>query len=100
MVEMWCKVVVVVVVRGRSNYWRHTLYLWLLEIKDILESEINESLEIVVLDGSSEDPELIVDGEFIGKGVPGEEGYLIEILKKAILSIRGKRKYSMKSSFS
>jgi len=87
-------------VRGRSNYWRHTLYLWLLEIRDILESEINERLEIVVLDGSSEDPELLVDGELVGKGVPGEEGYLIEILKKAILNIRGKRKSSSKLSFS
>lgn len=79
------------IVRGRSNYWRHTLYLWLLEIRDILEYEIGERIEIEVLDSSSEDPELLVNGELIGKGVPGEEGYLIEILKKAILCIKEKR---------
>jgi hypothetical protein len=80
--------VVVIAVRGRDNYWRYTLYSWLLEVKDILEYELDEHFEITVLDGESEDPELLVDGELVGRGIPGEEGYLIEILKKA-LAARG-----------
>jgi hypothetical protein len=79
-------------VRGRNNYWRYTLYSWLLEVKDVLERELNEPLEVAVLDGDSEDPELLVDGEFIGKGIPGEEGYLIEIIKKALLQLRSSEK--------
>ncbi|MCC6011237.1 MAG: hypothetical protein LM556_02415 [Desulfurococcaceae archaeon] len=79
---------VVIAVRGRDNYWRYTLYSWLLEVKDILEYELGEHFEITVLDGESEDPELLVDGELVGRGIPGEEGYLIEILKKA-LAARG-----------
>jgi hypothetical protein len=76
--------VVLVTVRGRDNYWRYTLYSWLLEVRDILERELGEHVEITVLDGESEDPELLVDGELVGVGIPGEEGYLIEILKKAL----------------
>jgi hypothetical protein len=79
-------------VRGRNNYWRYTLYSWLLEVKDVLERELGEPLEVVVLDGDSEDPELLVDGEFIGKGFPCEEGYLIEIIKKALLQLRSSEK--------
>jgi len=82
---------VVIAVRGKDNYWRHTIYLWLLEVKNILEYELHEPVEIIVLEGDSEDPELIVNNVLVGKGVPGEEGYLIEILKKAILRLRNTR---------
>jgi len=84
--------VVRVAVRGRDNYWRYTLYLWLLEVKSVLEHELGEPLEIAVLDGDSEYPELIVEGKVVGEGIPGEEGYLIEILKKALLRIRSSEK--------
>ena len=36
---------------------------------------------------------LKVDGEIVGYGVPGEEGYLIEIIKHNIEDLRRKRKY-------
>lgn len=65
--------------------------MWLLEIKGILEKELNESIHVEVIDGDSEDPEFYVDGYFIGSGVPGEEGYLIEILKKTRRVLRGSR---------
>lgn len=78
-----------VTVKGKPNYWRLTVYSWLLEIKGLLEKELNEPLEVEVLNGESEDPELYIDGVLIGAGVPGEEGYLIEIVKKAALTLRG-----------
>ena len=81
--------VVRVSVRGRSNYWRFTVYSWLLEVRDILEQELGEPVEVVSEDGDSEDPEVYLDGYLVGVGVPGEEGYLIELVKKAALELRG-----------
>jgi hypothetical protein len=80
--------VVKVVVKGRQNYWRFTVYSWLLEVKDLLKAELGENVEVYVEDGASEDPELYINGVLIGSGVPGEEGYLIEIIKKAVKSMR------------
>ncbi|MEM0004039.1 MAG: hypothetical protein QXE10_04510 [Desulfurococcaceae archaeon] len=77
-----------ITVKGRNNYWRLTVHAWLLEVKDILEKEVGEEVEIEVIDGLSEDPELYVDGFLVGMGVPGEEGYLIEIVKKAYSMIK------------
>ena len=69
------------------------MYSWLLEVKDILSQEIGEDVEIEVLDGESELPELYINEHLIGSGVPGEEGYLIEVIKKAveILGLRSSR---------
>ncbi|MEM1619388.1 MAG: hypothetical protein QXU97_04550 [Fervidicoccaceae archaeon] len=78
-------------VRGRPSYWRLTVYSWLLEIREILEGELGEEVSIEIEEGESELPELLVDGVPIGEGVPGEEGYLIEIVKKAVESLRVSR---------
>jgi len=82
-----------ITIRGKPNYWRFTVYSWLLEIKDILSQEIGEEIEVEVLDGESELPELYINEHLIGSGVPGEEGYLIEVIKKAvaILGLRSSR---------
>jgi len=80
-----------ITVKGRNNYWRLTVHAWLLEVKDILEKEVGEEVEIEVIDGLSEDPELYVDVFLVGMGVPGEEGYLIEIVKKAYSMIKKQR---------
>jgi hypothetical protein len=82
-----------ITIRGRPNYWRFTVYSWLLEVKDILSQEIGEDVEVEVLDGESELPELYINEHLIGSGVPGEEGYLIEVIKKAveILGLRSSR---------
>jgi hypothetical protein len=82
-----------ITIRGKPNYWRFTVYSWLLEVKDILSQEIGEDVEVEVLDGESELPELYINEHSIGSGVPGEEGYLIEVIKKAveILGLRSSR---------
>jgi hypothetical protein len=82
-----------ITLRGKPNYWRFTVYSWLLEIKDILSQEVGEDIEVEVLDGESELPELYINEHLIGSGVPGEEGYLIEVIKKAveILGLRSSR---------
>ena len=81
--------VVRILVRGRPNYWRFTVYSWLLEVRGILEQELGEPVEVVSEDGDSEDPEVYLDGYLVGVGVPGEEGYLIELVKRVALELRG-----------
>ncbi len=72
-------------VQGRSSdYWRYTLSSWLREVKEILEQEYNVSLEIVEEDVDIDTPRILVENEIVLEGVPGEEGYLIEALKKAL----------------
>jgi len=78
-------------VRGRPNYWRFTVYSWLLEVRDILEQELGEPVEVVSEDGGSDDPEVYLNEYLVGVGVPGEEGYLVEMIKKAALELRGSR---------
>lgn len=78
-----------ITIKGKANYWRFTVYNWVLEIKEIIEQEISELVELNVIDGENDDPELYIDDYYIGTGVPGEEGYLIEIIKKAYKQIRG-----------
>jgi hypothetical protein len=82
-----------ITIRGKPNYWRFTVYSWLLEVKDILSQEIGEDVGVEVLDGESDLPELYINEHLIGSGVPGEEGYLIEVIKKAveILGLRSSR---------
>lgn len=77
-----------ITLKCKNNYWRFTVHSWLLEIKDVLENDLGEDVTIEIIDADNEDPELYVNGYFIGAGVPGEEGYLIEIIKKAVLQIR------------
>jgi UDP-N-acetylmuramyl tripeptide synthase len=78
-------VVLRVVVRGRPSYWRFTVYSWLLEVREILEQELGDVVEVACEDSDSEDPEVYLNGYLVGVGVPGEEGYLIELIKKAAL---------------
>ncbi len=72
-------------VQGRSgDYWRYTLSSWLREVKELLEQEYNVSIEIVEEDVDIGVPRILVENEIILEGVPGEEGYLIEALKKIL----------------
>lgn len=77
-----------ITIKSKPNYWRFTVYNWLLEIKDILESELGEKVEITVVEGDNDEPEFYLNGFFIGMGVPGEEGYLLEIIKKAYYRVK------------
>ncbi len=71
-------------IAGRRNYLRWTLEQWFIEVKDILESEYGVTLDLEVVDGDSEYPIIMLGDKVLFEGLPGEEGYLIEVLKKAI----------------
>ncbi len=66
---------------GRPSYNKWTLHQWVLEIKDILENEYGILLEIEVVDTIDEEPILMIEDDIVLEGLPGEEGYLIEIIK-------------------
>ncbi len=68
-------------VLGRPSYNKWTLHQWVLEIKDVLENEYGIHLEIEVVDTIDEEPILMIEDDIVLEGLPGEEGYLIEIIK-------------------
>ncbi|WP_434731621.1 hypothetical protein WLZ34_01590 [Thermogladius sp. KZ2Tp1] len=43
-------------VRGRDNYLRYTLVSWLLEVKDLLERELCDNIQLEVEEGENELP--------------------------------------------
>lgn len=65
-----------------GDYWKYTLIQWINEIKDIIEKEYEVSVEVKSANEDVEMPILYIDGIPVMIGVPGEEGYLIEIIKK------------------
>ncbi len=73
-----------VVAKGRPTYERWTLHQWLIEVKEIIEDEYGVEIEIEVWDDENLLPILIVNEKEVFHGLPGEEGYLIEILKHAL----------------
>ena len=84
--------VTIEIVGKRDSYWVYTVKQWLYEIKDVIEREIGEEVYVTETAGDNEYPLLRVDGEMVGYGVPGEEGYLIEIIKHSIEELRKRRK--------
>jgi len=76
--------VIIVTVRGRNNYLRWTLVQWFMEIKDIVENEYGIRLELKILDSDEDYPVIMYGDRIIFEGLPGEEGYFIEILKKIV----------------
>jgi len=65
--------------RGDDHYFR-TLLGWCRELKDFFRD--NYGVELVV-EGTERDlevPRLYVEDELAAEGVPGEEGFLIEII--------------------
>ncbi|MEM4717998.1 MAG: hypothetical protein QXE81_04470 [Desulfurococcaceae archaeon] len=80
-------------VRCRDNYWRYTVYSWLLEIRDLLVSELGEEIKVLIQDSDSDEPEIYLNDTLVGRGVPGEEGYLIEYIKKTYYETRKKRSF-------
>lgn len=71
-----------ITVKGKPTYERWTLVQWILEIKDIIESEYGVRLIIEEKDSFEDLPVLCINDEEVLMGLPGEEGYLIEVLKK------------------
>jgi hypothetical protein len=71
-------------VRGKGDdYHVKTLLAWLSELKEFLEGELRERVEVGFVEVDSKCPLLYVDGELVFEGLPGEEGYLIEIIRSA-----------------
>ncbi len=76
-------------ITGKPSYERWTLHQWVLEVKDLLEEEYGVELIVEVRDTGDDEPGILVDDQYVLKGLPGEEGYLIEVLKKAFEEILG-----------
>ncbi len=76
--------VIIVTVRGKNNYLRWTLVQWFMEIKDIVENEYGIRLELKILDSDEDYPVIMYGNRIVFEGLPGEEGYFIEILKKVV----------------
>ena len=82
---------VAVRVKGRKgDYWVYTLESWLRELRWLIESEYNVVAEIKVEESNTELPQVYVNDILVLEGVPGEEGYLYEALKKALDVILGR----------
>ncbi len=70
-----------------NEYLGYTLYSWLQEVIDIVEIEHCVEIELGKRKACREgvlDPVLYIDNIPILEGIPGEPGYLIEVLKKAL----------------
>lgn len=72
------------IIRGKKNYWRYTIAMWCYEIKELVEEELGENVEIIVEDSENELPQVYLNDVFVLEGVPKEEGYLLELIKKVI----------------
>ena len=70
----------------RGSYSRKTLATWLHELREFLQGELGVEVEVVEEDLDVDVPVLYVDDQVLLIGLPGEEGYLIEALRKAFRS--------------
>ncbi|MCS7104227.1 MAG: hypothetical protein NZ954_01495 [Thermofilaceae archaeon] len=68
----------------RDDYHAWTLLKWLEELKEFLEGELNEQVEVAFRETDSSYPILFVDSKPVFEGLPGEEGYLIEIIRSSV----------------
>ncbi len=75
---------VTVKVLGRKDYIKWTLRQWLHEIRDVVEREYGVEIIVEEVETLDETPKLAIGENIFLEGLPGEEGYLIEVLKKAI----------------
>lgn len=71
-------------IRGKDNYLRWTLIQWFYEVKDVIENEYGLKLELKVVDSIEEYPVIMHGDKIVFEGLPGEEGYFIEILKRIV----------------
>jgi hypothetical protein len=70
-----------------DEYWCYTLSSWVYEVKDLIESEFDEDVEVIKeLCSDCVDTQLYINEDLVLVGIPGEEGYLLEIIKKYLRS--------------
>ncbi len=71
-----------------DEYYGYTIKSWISEVKELLEREICASIKVAyekVEERLCEHPVyLFADDRLLLEGVPGEEGYLLEILKSGL----------------
>ncbi len=79
-------------ITGKPSYEKWTLHQWVLEVKDLLEEEYGVEIIVESMDTGDVEPGLLINDQLVLKGLPGEEGYLIEVLKKAFEEILGLRR--------
>lgn len=77
---------VVIEVRGkRGEYWAETAYAWLQEeIAELLSQEYGIDIEVKFVEEDRDEPILVCCGAYKLEEIPGEPGYLIEMLKKLL----------------
>ena len=80
-----------VIVKGKPNYERWTIYQWILSFKDLLEEKYCIRLDVVIVDGDNDYPVIIVDNIVIEEP-PFEEGYVLEVLDQYLGRILESRK--------
>lgn len=68
----------------RDSYLKLTLASWLRELQDFLCRELGVEVEVVEEEGDLDAPVLCAGDEVVLVGLPSEEGYLIEALKRAL----------------
>jgi len=71
-------------IKGDGGYWHQTVRDWILYIKDLLEEEYGIEVSLIEDESGDDMPEVYINEKFVFKGVPGEEGYLLELLKKEL----------------
>lgn len=70
-------------IRGRPSYIRWTLFQWISGFRDILVSEYGLEIDVVMVDGYEENPLMVINSVVIDRYV-FDEGYVFEIIKKAL----------------
>jgi hypothetical protein len=83
--------IVRICVKGRNTYEKWTLKQWVYEIKDLVEREYGVNIVVCDEESDSDLPILEINDKEVLIGLPGEEGYLIEIIKKVLDDLLGKR---------
>jgi len=79
-----CRPVVIEVRGRRGSYYVATLLKWLEELREFLEYELGCEVKVRFEEEETPYPLLIVNGKLVFEGLPGEEGYLIELIRSSL----------------
>ena len=80
-----------IIVKGKPNYERWTIYQWILSFKDLLEEKHCIKLDVAIVDSDNDYPVIIIDNMVIEEP-PFEEGYVLEVLDQYLGRILESRK--------
>lgn len=71
-----------IVIKGKPSYEKWSIYQWIVENTELLEKEYSVKIVVSAID-NGETPVILVNNIVINN-IPFDEGYVIEILKKAL----------------